>query len=537
MTTRAATSTEIPIGDMEKRKVYEPDNKVDIVMGEFKAGKLRSSSGDKVTDPKQALAIALSEQRRENEETPVKLEEKQDDPVSKLLPIREAVLRAIVNIGQDNFNSMEKDYIIEVPDVTLFKTGRYNGIETTKEDLRNKEKAARELGDKHEPFLKLTHSDRDEHSDNEHLSDYPFSVGSIPPNTIRVEGDSLGGLVKMFKWVAELIAKGYLRSSSAEIKHNVTTQDGKFYSRVFDCLALLGSKREAQWETLNAYHDSGAVLNCEKIIIYEFEENKMPKTNSTPTQEKLNYEEAAPEKEMKSENMEAEEKSENMEMDKMKEYMKDYMEKYMSEFMEKYMGKMKSEEEAEEAEADMEKAEMYSEDNSDPVAKAKAELKAEYAEKYAEAEKRIKLLEAERIKERRARVKQEDKSFVNGLVTEGKLAPAFADRAFHLVNNASEEVVAAYSESGDDIKKSFKEQVKDFLSSMDKTMTYSEDEFAYADGDNDLRVTKDDLELYGGDAKHAMAQKKAEREVHKYAEEKGISFEQAIEEMYDLKIN
>lgn len=37
--------------------------KVRKVMGEFKDGKLKSSSGDKVTNPKQAIAIALSEAR------------------------------------------------------------------------------------------------------------------------------------------------------------------------------------------------------------------------------------------------------------------------------------------------------------------------------------------------------------------------------------------------------------------------------------------------------------------------------------------
>lgn len=38
--------------------------KVEQVMHEFKAGKLKSSSGDKVTNPKQAIAIGLSEQER-----------------------------------------------------------------------------------------------------------------------------------------------------------------------------------------------------------------------------------------------------------------------------------------------------------------------------------------------------------------------------------------------------------------------------------------------------------------------------------------
>lgn len=36
-------------------------DKIGKVMGEYKEGKLKSSSGDKVTSRKQALAIALSE--------------------------------------------------------------------------------------------------------------------------------------------------------------------------------------------------------------------------------------------------------------------------------------------------------------------------------------------------------------------------------------------------------------------------------------------------------------------------------------------
>ncbi len=38
--------------------------KVEQVMHEYKTGSLKSSSGDKVTNRKQAIAIALSEQER-----------------------------------------------------------------------------------------------------------------------------------------------------------------------------------------------------------------------------------------------------------------------------------------------------------------------------------------------------------------------------------------------------------------------------------------------------------------------------------------
>ena len=51
--------TEIGKADKKKKK-----NKISTVMEEFKAGSLKSSTGEKVTDPKQAMAIAISEQKR-----------------------------------------------------------------------------------------------------------------------------------------------------------------------------------------------------------------------------------------------------------------------------------------------------------------------------------------------------------------------------------------------------------------------------------------------------------------------------------------
>ncbi|KQM35917.1 DUF6496 domain-containing protein [Chryseobacterium sp. Leaf201] len=44
--------------------------KVEEVMNEFKEGKLKSSSGDKVTDRKQAVAIGISEAREEGLKVP-----------------------------------------------------------------------------------------------------------------------------------------------------------------------------------------------------------------------------------------------------------------------------------------------------------------------------------------------------------------------------------------------------------------------------------------------------------------------------------
>ena len=45
----------------KKRKTLPKKEKVGVVMSEFKKGTLHSGSGEKVTNPKQGIAIALSE--------------------------------------------------------------------------------------------------------------------------------------------------------------------------------------------------------------------------------------------------------------------------------------------------------------------------------------------------------------------------------------------------------------------------------------------------------------------------------------------
>lgn len=45
---------------LKKKKVKHP-NKIGYVFEEFKEGKLKSGSGQKVTNPKQAIAIGISE--------------------------------------------------------------------------------------------------------------------------------------------------------------------------------------------------------------------------------------------------------------------------------------------------------------------------------------------------------------------------------------------------------------------------------------------------------------------------------------------
>jgi hypothetical protein len=48
-------------GASKRKQIKNPQDKVHIVMKEFKRGTLHSGSGDIVTNPKQGIAIAMSE--------------------------------------------------------------------------------------------------------------------------------------------------------------------------------------------------------------------------------------------------------------------------------------------------------------------------------------------------------------------------------------------------------------------------------------------------------------------------------------------
>ena len=57
---------------MERKYSKAAGEKVHEEMHEMKEGKLKSGSGKKVTNPKQAIAVGLSEARKEGKKVPAK---------------------------------------------------------------------------------------------------------------------------------------------------------------------------------------------------------------------------------------------------------------------------------------------------------------------------------------------------------------------------------------------------------------------------------------------------------------------------------
>lgn len=106
-------------------KAKKKRNKIQTVMGEFKEGKLESSSGEKVTNPKQAIAIALSEQRRAKK----KKVKKSDEDVEKA-----------------SFSSRSE-------------AGRYAAEQRWKDHVSSRPNSAGGSGSPKKPFLDLTDVD------------------------------------------------------------------------------------------------------------------------------------------------------------------------------------------------------------------------------------------------------------------------------------------------------------------------------------------------------------------------------------------
>jgi hypothetical protein len=54
-------SNKLGAGAKKRKQIKDPQKKVGVVMKEFERGTLHSGSGDIVTNPKQAVAIGMSE--------------------------------------------------------------------------------------------------------------------------------------------------------------------------------------------------------------------------------------------------------------------------------------------------------------------------------------------------------------------------------------------------------------------------------------------------------------------------------------------
>ena len=97
---------------MAKRYSTAAAKKIGKVMHEFKEGKLKSSSGDKVTKRKQAIAIGISEAKQKGLKVPVK----KKAAVKKTITVKK-------KIAPKKKAAVKKSIAVKKPVVTKKKTG------------------------------------------------------------------------------------------------------------------------------------------------------------------------------------------------------------------------------------------------------------------------------------------------------------------------------------------------------------------------------------------------------------------------------
>lgn len=156
-------------------------------------------------NPKQAIAIALQNAGRSKNELNVN-----DD--KELYQFIEQMQKETDILDKEQ----EKKYSFK--DKVIFAVGKFNGIETTLNDLEEMVKAYHELN--FIPRLKISHNGI-------------FKIGNI--ENLKILGNRLvGDFVNIPESVYKLIKNDFLprNAISAEILHNLKLQSGKVYKRV-----------------------------------------------------------------------------------------------------------------------------------------------------------------------------------------------------------------------------------------------------------------------------------------------------------------
>lgn len=177
-------------------------------------------------NPKQAIAIALENAGCSKNELNI-------DDDKKLYEFIDQMQKEVDILDKEQ----EKKYSFK--DKVIFAVGKFNGVETTLNDLEEMVKAYHEL--KFIPRLKISHNGI-------------FKIGNI--ENLKVLGNRLvGDFVNIPESVYKLIKDDFLPKNaiSAEILHNLKLQSGKVYKRVLDAVAFTGAEREALFEVLQGY--------------------------------------------------------------------------------------------------------------------------------------------------------------------------------------------------------------------------------------------------------------------------------------------
>lgn len=157
----------------------------------------------------------------------------------------------------------KKEETFTIESKEIFATGKWNGDEYTGEDLKDMEKAFNDLDFK--PALKITH---DLNEENKKIKNINPALGYV--SNLRIKGKKLvGDFTDMPKKVFQAVKNKAYNRVSAEIGWNYT-RNGTKHRRALLAVSLLGSEipAVANLEQLNALYSE---KDCEAIKSYELD--------------------------------------------------------------------------------------------------------------------------------------------------------------------------------------------------------------------------------------------------------------------------
>lgn len=394
----------------------------------------------------------------------------------------------------------------DINNVLLFKTGEFNGVKTTLDDLKNIIIATKELGNKFKPRLKITHKTEEEHSKDNILKDLPFKFGEIE-NLKLIDNALYGDFKKVPKKIADLYKNGLLSSVSAEIIHNLKTNSGKIYKRVLDSVALLGHEREALWEVLKDYSLGTSNTNnfvYEKVFIYQYqkEENFMQISEKDYLEKTKKYFEKG---------LEVLSYEEFLILDDSEK------ETYFEELETSFLEIENQEKKADDIKTP--KVKKLDEKAKEEIKNLVLELFKNISKDLVENKPKEEIENNEPIKEETIE-ENEDKKFVYSLtrnVKEPRLPIAFENRLLEVLKNSSmTKQVFKYSFQGNVKKASLKDQIKDLLVSLPPRKDFSLDEIAKVTYGISIN-SKEMKDFEGADPESIIKHKKVENYALKHS--------------------
>jgi hypothetical protein len=173
-------------------------------------------------------------------------------------PLKQAVAIALKQVKSDN-QELNPDDVIKLKDVRVFKSGTFNGVTRTNDDLDLIVSETKRFNDDTGfiPFVKIGHQKAEDHNKNPYAK-YPFSLGLVDLETLKRDGDYLTVDFNIPYSVCEWVMKDRLRNVSIEMLEDAKLDNGEKYKFLLRAISLLGSEIEALYSVLYSENSEGS---------------------------------------------------------------------------------------------------------------------------------------------------------------------------------------------------------------------------------------------------------------------------------------